>query len=193
MRKLGFCLILLIITLFFFCQTSDANNCTPHIIRQSSKIQAIQQIAQQVLIVGIPVESLGLPYYWSVGHEVNEERIIKGVYDKIKAEGKIPQSKIKSDNEITKDIFRLLPQKISLTNLDKEVQGIFKKYNCNTCHKAGQSVPGIRLYDGNGGFPVYSQEERERILKAVDSGYMPKNGDSLTDAEKDTIENWLNQ
>jgi hypothetical protein len=91
---------------------------------------------------------------------------------------------------ISRETFKLVP---NTSNFTDEVRLVFNKYNCQTCHKPGQSVPGLKLFNQDGSLPVYSNRDRQRILSAVEEGRMPKNGNVLSQSEKNLIKNWLDQ
>ena len=149
--------------------------------------QNYYQAVNPVVVIGVPVSNLGVPYYWSVGDELREDRIAQKVSEKLKG-GQAPAKTSQSNTRPAREVvapgpgpgilldFDLvsgavdrpyLPGEPSskpgqITELDQKVAGIFAK-NCARCHKPGTDKPALRLLNADGS--LYKPSDFKADLK----------------------------
>lgn len=174
-----------------------------------------------VVVIGVPVSNLGVPFYWSVGQELREERIAEkaaALVNKNKDNsGQIqqvqrqqPQVAPAPGPGVLLD-FDLVGSEIAhqtqaqtpsiSSELDSRVQKIFSD-SCIRCHKPGSDKPALRLVNADGGlFKSLDWKDefkrRQSIYDAVRGtegvSQMPKNADQLNDESIEVIYLWLRE
>lgn len=139
-----------------------------------------------VIVVGIPVQTLNVKYYFSVGAELAEER------KQEKAKPTMPEveePRFESFNLIRRQ--RVVRQ--AETELDRAVLPLLTT-NCATCHKAGKDKP-FPLLTAEGRLfkhddPNKEKGRRQAVYDSVASDEMPKKGPPLTAAQKNILQRW---
>lgn len=169
------------------------------------------QEVNPVVVVGVPVANLGLPYYWSVGEELREDRVAAKaaalVQNKPKVAPKLDPPAQKGEAGVSLD-FDLIGGEasaqtkplVNATALDGQIHGIFKE-SCASCHKPGKTIRGIALLSPDGELfkdanPTAEAKRRWRIYDSVFGGdgvsQMPK-GSPLPDDKVETIRLWTRE
>lgn len=144
-----------------------------------------------VIVVGIPVQGLGLDYYYSVGDELREKRIADSVIRRLQVTQPRPQKQAEpTPAQLSLADFLTLGQKTRVGGLDEKVAEIFER-SCLSCHKPGLKKDGFLLIDEGGGF-VGTREFRRAVYEAVKSNAMPK-GKPLDSRSKNTIREWAEE
>jgi mono/diheme cytochrome c family protein len=142
-----------------------------------------QQYVAPTIIFGIPVQNLGLKYYYSVSDNLDEERIAARVAEII---AKRQAEQVNAPVVVQGD-------------LDSRVLTTFQQ-NCASCHKLGKDTPGIQLFNADGGLfkdtdPAAEFERRWHIYDAVMHAEgvspMPKGARDLSEAQKKDILEWV--
>lgn len=174
-----------------------------------------QHYDQNVLIVGVPVSNLGVPYYWSVGDDLREDRIAKKTAEILRREskpvtGREPRKPPSPDGGAqAKPADSPLPSRFDIIGgggdkpvvagkRDAEVLAIFET-SCSSCHKPGKALKGITLLREDG--QIFHEKNfaaeakyRFRVYDSVFGGegvnLMPKNASPLGNDKVETIRNW---
>ena len=171
-----------------------------------------QQYQQQyevnpVVVIGVPVSNLGVPYYWSVGETLREEAIAQKAANIVIASAK-KQSVQQPKREIGVSLdFDLISSSTpsspatSPSNLDAQVAAIFNE-SCIRCHKPGASRPGIQLFNADGSLykaPTWREElkRRQTVYDSISGedgvSQMPKNAEQLDQEKQEIIYAWLRE
>lgn len=163
---------------------------TPQVVQPP----VVQAQVVQTQVVAVPVTTLALPYYYSVGDQLREDRLADAVAKRLA--GKLPQPpepKAGGKTVAPRTIVAESPQ------IDGQVQEIFAA-SCATCHAPGQAKAGLVIFAADGSLyvdpdPAAELVRRWRILDSVTGGpdvnFMPKNGEPLTVDEVDTVRKWM--
>lgn len=169
------------------------------------------QEVNPVVVVGVPVANLGLPYYWSVGEELREDRVAAKAAALVKSEKPAKQEKSSPVRQPEAGVnldFDLIGGEAAAQSkpvqnssaLDNQVLAIFKE-SCISCHKPGKAIRGILLLSQDGELhkDANPQTETKRRWKIYDSVFggegvsqMPKGG-SLPDDKVETIRLWTRE
>jgi len=157
-----------------------------------------QTIAVPAAVVALPVSSLGVPYYFSVGDYLREDKIAEIVTQKVTSRLAAGAGAVAPATRAGNKPVPSAPAPASAPELDAKVQSIFEA--CVNCHKPGTAKAGVTLFAADGSLYQDANTGTEmvrrwRILDAVTGGpdvnFMPKNGNPLTDEDVDTVRKWL--
>jgi hypothetical protein len=165
-----------------------------------------------VLVIGVPVTNLGLPYYYSVGADLREEALIEKITKTMKQQNLIPQQQQATPayNQVQQAAYEAQPQQAELVfniiggnavvaqsdDLDKRVYAILDSNRCATCHKAGQSKPGgVQLFNSDGTLfkaqnPAIEKNRRKAVYDQIAEGLMPKNGKVIKGTDTEVLRKW---
>ena len=184
--------------------------CSPqpvnYVVQQQVQSYAVQQYVapvqysqyvQQPIVIGVPVNQLGLGYYYSVGDQLREERIAELVSQRLQAQLKAAPVTAPPAQPVTPE-----PPQPSVqptpTSIDAQVLEIFTN-SCLNCHKPGANGPGVKLFNEDGSlFVDEPSKELERRFKIWDVTFggnvenkMPKGDSNLPDEEVEVLRQWV--
>jgi hypothetical protein len=156
-----------------------------------------QTVVAPAAVVALPVSSLGVPYYFSVGDYLREDKIAEIVTQRVTNRLAAGAGAVSPSTRAGNKPVAAAPSP-TVTDLDNRVSSIFQ--TCINCHKPGTAKAGVTLFAADGSLYQDANTGTEmvrrwRILDAVTGGpdvnFMPKNGNPLTDDEVDTVRKWL--
>lgn len=160
-----------------------------------------QYYDDQVIIIGIPIAP---DYYYSVGEgdtEERDKRIAEAVAKRLEEKFSPGQNKVEGASPTPKagrEKFRLLDNGGAVEQLNGKILALFNT-SCIKCHKPGATKPGnIQLFTADRKLfvdsdPKKEAKRRERVYESVESGDMPKNGQSLPTSLKALLREWSGQ
>lgn len=167
-----------VLALLVFIDNSPAN---PHYIRQ---VQVQANIP--VFAIGVPVQSLDLDYYYSVGFEFQKEDIIDEVIRRINIQ-------VEEGDELKRSDFQFVAAQTSSEDTNARVHRVFQN-NCIQCHRPGAEKPGVKLFNTDGSLFIgkngKERDRRKKVYENVLSGAMPKGKPPLTADEKTIVRQW---
>ena len=168
-----------------------------------------------VVVIGVPVSNLGVPFYWSVGQELREERVAEraaALIQKSKPEAprqtpapapvKEPSAGVSLDFDlIAGTASSSAPVLGAETALDTQVKALLTQ-NCIRCHKPGNSKPGVQLFNTDGS--LFKEHDWKAEVRRRESVYdslrgtegvspMPKNAEQLADEKIELVYQWLRE
>ncbi len=181
-------MVVFALSALILCVPADAATCKP--VAAQPIVVATPVVTQQTIIT-LPVAP---PYYYSVGHQDQVEKIADEVIKRFKKEFPQPESEPEADRELFKLFGKQRPTKpVADANIDRQVLNIFDN-TCVKCHKPGASKPGnIQLLTEDRQLFVNPEPKKEaarrrRVYESVESGEMPKGLGPLTQEQKAFIE-----
>lgn len=166
------------------------------------------------VVVGVPLSTLGINYFFSVDPQKREERIIEhasqAAIEQLKAQGytkvEEPTEPQEEQSGVGAEDFNLFgsapqappkqpPAQAPSPELQKEVLTLMRS-KCMGCHKPGDVKNGIKLFDAQANLAEQTVEQKMQILGAI----MGQEGLSqmppqkpLDKNQKALIWKWLNQ
>jgi mono/diheme cytochrome c family protein len=188
-----------------------------------NQVQYHQQYAvNPVVVIGVPVSNLGVPYYWSVGQELREERIAERAANLVKnKQGNVTKQERTNGRPVSTQPQQPSPgvildfdlvsaaasvsapvqSPVGVSDLDAQVKAIFAE-SCIRCHKPGSARPGLQLLNADGS--LFKERDWKAELQRREAVYdsvrgtegvspMPKNAEQLADDKIELIYLWLRE